>query len=391
MFFPAIVIKWLIIKMENLRKRAELFARRELASREDLCLTDKFPFDIWEKMGDENYLGLNIPAIYGGCGKSSLAVTVAGEAFVSQGHNMGMVLSWIIHIIISRFLLLEFGTEKQKKSLLPQMVKGEYIASFAVSEPETGAHPKHIKTTAIFKGDTYVLNGKKTYLTNGPIADFFVIIAQTEIEKGKKKYSAFIVLKNTPGLTVLEPMNLDILRPSLHGGIILDNCEVPASALLGEKGSAYEKMVKPFREFEDVLIMGPIIGGLKRQVELIFCIIRETKSNITDEFKELLGGIISMIDVLELVSHESVCLLDAHKKSLKFTSLELSFRLHSARVQTLLNCLIKDSGIKTNKKFNLLTKDICFAVKTGGNVAKIKQRKLVELFLRNGNFNDPVK
>jgi len=377
--------------MENLKKRAELFALEELASREDLCLIDKFPFDIWEKMGKENYLGLNIPEIYGGCDESSLAVKVAGEAFVNKGGNMGLVLSWIIHIIISRFLLLEFGTEKQKKSLLPQMVKGENIASFAVSEPETGAHPKHIKTTALFNGDTYMLNGEKTYLTNGPIADFFIIIAQTEIEKGKKKYSAFIVSKNTPGLTVLEPMNLDILRPSLHGGIILDNCEVSASALLGEKGSAYEKMVKPFREFEDVLIMGPIIGGLKRQVELILCIIRETKSNIMDEFKETLGSIISIIDALDLVSHKSVSLLDGHRKSMGFASLLLSFRLLSARVQILLSCLIKNSGIKTDQKFDLLTKDICFAVKAGGNVAKIKQRKLAELFLKNGKFNDSVK
>ena len=377
--------------MKNLQKRSEVFALRELASREDLCLTDKFPFDIWEKMGKENYFGLNIPTIYGGCGESSLAVKVAGEAFVNKGGNMGMVLSWIIHIIISRFLLLEFGTEKQKKNLLPSMVKGEYIASFAVSEPETGAHPKYIKTTALFNGDTYILNGKKTYLTNGPIADFFVIIAQTEIKKGKKKYSAFIVFKNTPGLTVLEPVSLDILRPSLHGGIILDNCEVPASAILGEKGLAYKAMVKPFREFEDVLMMGPILGGLKRQVEIILCIIREKKLNITDEFKELLGRIISIIYALEPVSHKSVSLLDDHRKSLEFTSLLLSFRLLSARVQALLSCLIKDSGIKTNKKFDLLTKDISFVVKTGGNAAKIKQRKLAGLFLKNGKFNDSGK
>jgi len=234
-------------KLRSLKRMVALFSDQQLACRENLHTMDGFPLDIWKKMGKANLLGVGIPTEYGGLGENYLAMTVTGETLVARGHNLGIAISWLTHHAVACFLVLGFGNRNQKERILSKMALGKQTASFAVSEPGTGAHPKHLKTMAHFKGDRCVLNGEKAYLTNGPIADFFVVIAVNEDHGGRKRFTAFLVPKDVPGLTVTEPWNLDYLRPSPHCGIKLRNCSVPASTVLGKAGSAYEDMVKPFR------------------------------------------------------------------------------------------------------------------------------------------------
>jgi alkylation response protein AidB-like acyl-CoA dehydrogenase len=365
-------------ELDTLREKVARFAEQEVACRPDLYTGDRFPHDIWRKMGRERLLGISLPVPYGGLGGNYLTLVATAEAFVARGHNMGLAVSWLIHHAVARFLILGFGNENQKEELLPGMAEGRLTACIAVSEPGTGAHPKHLKTTAFPDGDLYVLNGEKAFLTNGPIADLFVVFAQTGDDGGRKHFTAFLIPKGTPGLTVTRPLDLDFLRPSPHCGINLEDCKVPASVILGKKGSAYQDMVKPFRELEDVLMMGPVLGAMERQIEVLIDLIRKQGLSLSDELKERLGLLQSLINLLRINAYEAAAMLDSRERHPEFLSLMLASRAISSDAQSLLERFITEAGIKIDPASGHITHDINRTIQIAKNVARIKQRKLGE-------------
>jgi len=365
-------------KLSILKEKVALFAQKELACRQDLHSMDRFPLDIWRKMGQESLLGLSLPERYGGLGENYLAMTITGETLVARGHNMGLTLSWLTHLVVARFFILGFGNKSQRDEFLPKLARGQITASIAVSEPGTGAHPKYLKTTAFPQGDDYILNGEKTYLTNGPIADLFVIFALTGDDGVRKRFTAFLVSRDTAGLTVTDRMEIGFLRPSPHSGIKLKNCSVPASNILGKKGAAYEDMVKPFRELEDVLLMGPIVGGLTWQLEIILDLVRKQCISLTHELKEDLGQFQSLIHSLRILAYEAAAMLDSKKNHPEFISILLAFRFLFQDTQSFLKHFIAKWGIKGNIDLDRITDDLCRTIEIGRNVARIKQRRLGE-------------
>ena len=368
-------------KLRSLVDKAAHFADQEIGSRHYLGREKLFPLDIWRKMGRENLLGLSLPTDYGGLGENYLAMAVVGEALVARGHNLGLALSWLIHLALARFLILGFGTKEQRNEFLPPLATGQMTASLAVSEPETGAHPKHLKTSALSQGDQYVLSGEKSYLTNGPLADLFVVFAVTGEDAGKKQITAFLVPRDRPGLTITEQMTLNFLRPSPHCGIRLENCPVPESSILGKKGSAYDHMVKPFRELEDVLMMGPMVGGMSRQLEIILSIVRENKVILANGLKQSLGQFQSLIHTLRVMAYEAAAMLDSDKRHSEFLSLILASRHLSGHVQSMLDRFITESGLSVNEDFEGITHDIRSTGKIAQNVSMIKLKKLGESLL----------
>ena len=359
-----------------LHEKVARFAQEHIACRDDLHSIHSFPLDIWQRMGKEDLLGVALPATYGGLGHDYLAMAITGETLVSQGHNMGIALSWLLHLLVARSLVLQFGNKDQQEEFLPRMARGQVTASIAASEPGTGAHPKYLKTTAIEKGNAYLLNGKKTYLTNGPLADLFVVIAVTGEDAGQKRFTAFLVPRESPGLIVNTPMDLDFLRPSPHCGIRLEDCPVPATHILGEKDSAYQDMVKPFRELEDVLMMGPVVGAMTRQLELLVDLARTQKSLITDELQEGLGRFQSLIHCLRIISYEAATMLDSPITHPEFLSLVLASRSLSRDAQSIVSRFITESGLNKNGDLDHLTRDIRHTMNIAENVARIKQKRL---------------
>ena len=359
-----------------LHEKVARFAQEHIACRDDLHTIDRFPLDIWQRMGREDLLGVALPATYGGLGHDYLAMAITGETLVSQGHNMGIALSWLLHLLVARSLVLRFGNKDQKEEFLPRMARGQVTASIAASEPGTGAHPKYLKTTAIEKGNAYLLNGKKTYLTNGPLADLFVVIAVTGEDAGQKRFTAFLVPRESPGLIVNTPMDLDFLRPSPHCGIRLEDCPVPATHILGEKDSAYQDMVKPFRELEDVLMMGPVVGAMTRQLELLVDLARTQKSLITDELQEGLGRFQSLIHCLRIITYEAATMLDSPITQPEFLSLVLASRSLSRDAQSIVSRFITESGLNKDDDLDRLTRDIRHTMNIAENVARIKQKRL---------------
>jgi len=362
--------------------RAADFAQRNIAPRNDLHTMEGFPHDIWQHMADEGLLGIGIAREYGGTGGRFLDITVTGEALARSGHNMGISLSWVIHNVISRYFISEFGNKEQQDEMLPLLAKGYITASIAISEPGSMAHPKHLRTEGVLHDTSYVINGCKSFLTNGEIADLFIVLAITGYEGNKKRFTSFIIPKETEGIAVTKHIPLDFLRPSPHCEIRLTNCLVSVSHILGEEGTAYDLMAKPFREIEEVCLMGPIIGGMKFQIELLTGLIRDGDLAPSDKLKGGLGELAHTIDTLLIISLEAASMLDSKEKHPEFLSLLLSFRTIANRFQSLLKDLHSLSGGRESRELAVLTKDLIQSINIADYVATIKKQRMGEDLLR---------
>ena len=159
--------------------------------------------------------------------------------------------------MVARFFIEGFGTAEQRAAWLP------HLASVAISEPRVGAHPKLLTTRAEELADGYSIFGEKAWVTNGPLAAVFIVLAVTAIEDGRKRYSAFLVPRDTPGLSIDEAPEYRALAPSRHCGLKLDGCRVPRSAVLGPLGAAYETMALPFRDVEDAVGTFGLLGAFR--------------------------------------------------------------------------------------------------------------------------------
>ncbi len=247
----------------------ERFAVDHIATRPDLGADPAFPHDLWAEMGQAGLLGLGVPVAYGGAGSDAEALIDAGAALVEHGRNLGIVLSWSVQNLVGRYVLGQLGSEAQKNRYLPELARGRLAVSLAISEPGMGGSPKRLATRATAQSDGYLLDGEKTYLTNGPIADLFVVVAVSGEADGLKRFSGFVVEKSRPGLELTAGVEIDFLRPSPHGGIVMRHCAVPADSMVGEEGSALQAIFRRFRLIEDIVSLGPLLGGMRLQLALL--------------------------------------------------------------------------------------------------------------------------
>ena len=363
----------------RLQQQIDRFAKTEAAF--GLHDTDVFPVALWRKMGEEGLLGLGIPAAYGGSGGDWLSIQAAGEAFARRSHNLGMALSWLIHLIVCRFAILGFGSAGQIEQWLPGMATGEITPSLAISEPGTGAHPKYLRTSALREGDNWILTGEKSFLTNGPLAGLFVVFAITAVEGDKKRFTAFLVPRETPGLSLTDPLRLDFLKPSPHCGIRLEACRISSDQVLGNIGDAFERISKPFRDLEDVMLMGPVTGGMQAQMAALPVLIARQEIGPTDDLKTALGELQYRLDALRILAYEAAAMIDSGRRHPEFPSLLLSFRSLAGQFQSLLVQVLDQAGIQTDPAWTTLAKDLTMTLGVAWHVALIKQKKIGEAIL----------
>ncbi len=228
----------------------EAFARDAVDGR-DLRAEPAFPHDIWRAMGDAGLFRIGLDPAHGGSGGGYAAIAAAERAMIAGGGSPGLGSAFGSHQMVARYFIERFGDADQRAEWLPALASGKVTASVAISEPGAGAHPKLLKTAARRDGDGWVLDGEKAYLTNGPIADLFIVVAVTSVEDGRKRYSAFLVPTASAGLSRVETKDIAALRPALHCGLRLEGCR-PAG-MLGAEGGAYETMALPFRDAEDAV------------------------------------------------------------------------------------------------------------------------------------------
>lgn len=198
----------------------------------------EFSREGWEKCAEFGIQGLPLPEAYGGTGMDILSCVMAMEALGYACRDSGLLFSINSHIWTCENPILKFGTQEQKAKYLPDLCRGVRIGGHAMTEPDSGSDAFSMKTRAVRKGDRYILNGTKTFISNAPIADLLLVFAVTDKTKGFAGISAFIVEKGFPGFGVGNPIDKMGLRTSPVGEVILDDCEVPAGNLLGKEGGA---------------------------------------------------------------------------------------------------------------------------------------------------------
>ncbi|KPA11918.1 Acyl-CoA dehydrogenase [Candidatus Magnetomorum sp. HK-1] len=342
---------------------------------------ESFTKKMLQKLSDCGYLGWMTPKSYGGQGKSAIDMIQAGETLMLHTKNLGIVLSWLIHEIVTYWFINGFGNENQKKDYIPKLIKGQLIGSFAVSEPDVGPHPKLLKTRAKQQGQVTQLNGEKTYLTNGPIADLYVVIAISNISNNQKHYSAYIVPENSFGLSRTKPLEFPFVQSSPHGGIILKDCQVPTENLLGEENTAYDLMVKPFREIEDTLMMGPIIGGMQCQLNDLLAQIKTFDIPLDHNQLICIGNLQVQISMARVIVQKSAQLLDENNRSSEYVALLLGFRQLATNFQKYYSELISQSTSLVDNSLTL-TKDLCGIGKVALQVMLNKQMNIGKNLLR---------
>jgi alkylation response protein AidB-like acyl-CoA dehydrogenase len=221
-----------------IQKTAREFAEKELAPY--LQEWDEKEHDSKEallKLGELGFLGMMVPEEYGGIGTDTLTYLIALEEISAVDPSTAVAMS--VHNSLPTSMVLEFGTNEQKKILLTPMARGERIAAFALTEPQAGSDSAALSSTATRKGDSYILDGTKMFVSTGDVADVFLVMARTQEGKGSKGISTFLVDRESPGLQIGKKEHKMGIRSSSTVEVVFEGCEVPAFNRLGDEGEGF--------------------------------------------------------------------------------------------------------------------------------------------------------
>ena len=218
------------------------FAEKEIAPMaEEIDETDQFPAQIFKRMGELGLFGIPFAESYGGGGGDYLSLLITLEEIARASGSVAIILDAQTSLCCEPIYL--FGTEEQKKKYLPKLVSGEKIGAFGLTEPNAGSDSGATRTRAILDGDSWVINGEKTFITNGSLADVLVITAKTDPDKGTNGISAFIIEKGTPGFQAGRDEKKMGLRGSVTSQLFFENCRIPSGNLLGKKNEGFRQFM----------------------------------------------------------------------------------------------------------------------------------------------------
>ena len=226
----------------------------------------EFPMDAWRACARFGIQGLPIPREFGGSETDILTTALVMEGLGYGCRDNGLIFSLNAQMWSLELPLLKFGNSTQKRKYLPGLVSGELIGVHAMTEAGSGSDAFSMRTRAERRGDRYILNGSKLYITNAPVADVVIVFASINPGSGFSGACAFLVPKEAPGFTVGRPLKKMGLRTSPMGEIILNDCEVPAENLLGKEGAGMA-IFNSSMEWERSCILASAVGAMQRQLE----------------------------------------------------------------------------------------------------------------------------
>ncbi len=242
---------------DMLRHAVRGFADDEVAPRAaEIDRSNDFPADLWRKMGTLGVLGVTVSEEYGGAGMGYLEHVVAMEEISRASASVG--LSYGAHSNLCVNQIFRNGSEPQKRAYLPKLISGEHVGALAMSEPGAGSDVISMKLRAERRGDRYVLNGSKMWITNGPEADVLVVYAKTDLQAGSRGITAFLVERGTPGFSVAQKLDKLGMRGSNTGELVFADCEVPAENTLGGVGAGARVLMSGLDYERAVLAAGPL-------------------------------------------------------------------------------------------------------------------------------------
>jgi butyryl-CoA dehydrogenase len=223
-------------EQELIRKNMREFAEKYVDPiAVEIDENSRHPEELFQKLAENDWMGMPIPVEYGGAGTDYLTHIVAVEELARSCASTGFTVS--IHVGIIEMLILLFGTEEQKKKYLAPLAKGQNLGALALTEPGAGTDVMAATTTAVRDGNDFIINGTKTFTTNGPTAGTYLVFAWTDKAAGRKGMSAFIVTKGTPGMKAGEHFKKMGLRSSQTSEMVFKDCRVPQENLLGKEGN----------------------------------------------------------------------------------------------------------------------------------------------------------
>ena len=243
--------------VDALRETVSRFSQDNIAPRaNEIDRDNKFPRDLWPKLGELGVLGVTVAEEYGGAGLGYLAHCVAMEE-ISRG-SAAVGLSYGAHSNLCVNQIHRNGSTEQKQRYLPKLVSGEHVGALAMSEPNSGSDVVSMRTRADRRGDRYVLNGSKMWITNGPVAETFVIYAKTDPTAGSRGITAFIVEKSFKGFSQAQKLDKLGMRGSDTCELVFADCEVPAENVLGNVGGGVNILMSGLDYERVVLAAGPL-------------------------------------------------------------------------------------------------------------------------------------
>ncbi len=254
-------------EQRELVEAATDFARREL--NQDLAKCEdagEFPREAWRACAKFGIQGLPVPAELGGAGSDVLTTTLVMEALGRGCHDNGLLFSLNAQMWSIELPLVIFGTPDQQQAYLPGLVSGDKIGGHAMTEAESGSDALHMRSRAERRGDYYVLNGSKQYITNAPVADVFLVYASVQHRPGVTGLSAFLVDAGTPGLELSSGFEKMGLRTSPMGELALTDCHVPAENRLGPEGAGMA-IFNSSMEWERSCLFASAVGAMQRQLD----------------------------------------------------------------------------------------------------------------------------
>ncbi|MCX8124754.1 MAG: acyl-CoA dehydrogenase family protein [Spirochaetes bacterium] len=233
---------------------------------EEADLKSEFSFEIWKKLGAMGLLGLPFPEEYGGQGADVVTCCLAGEALGHAGVDSGHLLALGAHTYLCTDTLYKHGNEAQRKKYVPKLASGEWIGCMGLTEPGAGSDAASLQTTAVKKGDRWILNGSKTFITNAPIANVCVVYATVDKSKKHAGISAFIVEKDFKGFSTGKPFHKMGVRASTTSEVFFEDCEVPEENVLGNIGEGFMYAHQTL-EWDRSALLAPFVGGMQFMIE----------------------------------------------------------------------------------------------------------------------------
>ncbi len=279
---------------DMIRDHVNSFSSQEIAPlAEQTDIDNTFPNQLWPQMGEMGVLGMTVPEEFGGAGLGYLEHVIAMEEISRASASIG--LSYGAHSNLCVNQINRNGNQAQKEKYLPKLISGEHIGALAMSEPNAGSDVVSMKLKAEKKGDKYILNGNKMWITNGPDADTLVIYAKTDLNAGAKGITAFIVEKTFPGFSTAQKLDKLGMRGSNTCELVFENCEVPEENILGNLNEGVKVLMSGLDYERVVLAAGPL-GIMHACMDIVVPYIHERKQFDTPigQFQLIQGKVADM-------------------------------------------------------------------------------------------------
>jgi alkylation response protein AidB-like acyl-CoA dehydrogenase len=319
------------------------FARQALGG--DMAARDRlerFDRQDWQKCAEFGVQGMPIPQEYGGLGMGILPLIAVMEGLGYGCRDSGLLFSLNAHLWAVSIPILLYGTDDQRRRYLPGLCSGALIGANGASEPDAGSDVFAMRTHAARHGDTYVLSGTKAFVTNAPVADLFVVYATIDRSLGATGITAFLIDRNTPGLTIARHVEKMGLRTSPMAEVVLDGCAIPVGNRLGREGRGGE-IFECSMEWERGCILGSLLGVMRRQLEQCIAHARSRKQfgSAIGKFQSVANRIVDMrmrLDAARPLVYRIGHLKEQNRKALLEASIAKLF-VSEALVQSMLDAV----------------------------------------------------